>query len=436
MLVAMTAIPGQAPTWTQKSPTLSPPGMNSHGMVYDLRNARTLLFGGQSETWGWSGSRWTRVTTTAAPTNPAGAGLALDGARLVPVLFGGYSLSNGRHSNVTWEFTGTAWTQVVTTNAPSARRYPGMVYDAARRRIVLFGGGDNSTTFADTWEFDGTTRQWSRVATRTRPTARYFFGMAYDQRRQRVVLFGGGDVNSNYFADTWEYDGTDWNQRSTPTAPSLRWGHVMAYDPRRETVVMHGGRWSNTYLSDTWEWDGEQWQRIAIPGATPPARQAHAMVFDPVNNEMVMFGGNSPSVFTMGDTWTYRSGRYSARYAAIGQGCGAPRGILEAAAGSRPLLGKAFTLRARNLPGSATAALLTLGLRRVTPVPLGSFGYPGCTLYHSFNTVVPFPSVSNGVATLTATVPAAAAGAGAKVFVQAVSGPVITNAGEIRVGDQ
>lgn len=57
---------------------------------------------------------------------------------------------------------------VEATVAPRARNHAAMVYDAERRRIVLFGGHalgpENATAdvFGDTWEWDGSS--WTEAA--------------------------------------------------------------------------------------------------------------------------------------------------------------------------------------------------------------------------------------------------------------------------------
>jgi hypothetical protein len=77
-----------------------------------------------------------------------------------------------------------------------------MAYDAARNRVVLFGGDDNSPGYlGDTWEWDGST--WVAVASTTSPNARYGHAMVYDESDQRVVLFGGDNNASGLLAETW-----------------------------------------------------------------------------------------------------------------------------------------------------------------------------------------------------------------------------------------
>jgi hypothetical protein len=45
-----------------------------------------------------------------------------------------------------------------------------------------------------------------------------------------------------------------------PTIPSARSGHGMAYDDARRVVLMFGGSGS-TMLGDLWSWDGTRWMR-------------------------------------------------------------------------------------------------------------------------------------------------------------------------------
>jgi hypothetical protein len=97
----------------------------------------------------------------------------------------------------------------------------GMAYDAATGTIVLFGGSvraeatgsSDQTHFDDTWVWDGKT--WTRVFPPVSPPARRFDtqGMAYDERTQTVVLFGGITGRQTALGDTWTWNGTTWTQR-------------------------------------------------------------------------------------------------------------------------------------------------------------------------------------------------------------------------------
>ena len=56
-------------------------------------------------------------------------------------------------------------------------------------------------------------RATSSAFSRDQPSARYLTDVAYDTKRDVLVLFGGGDpAGSSLFADTWEFDGTTWRR--------------------------------------------------------------------------------------------------------------------------------------------------------------------------------------------------------------------------------
>ena len=88
------------------------------------------------------------------------------------------------------------WRDLGSDVSPPARHSLAMAYDAARGRLVLFGGyGGSGVRLNDTWEWDGT--NWSEVQAANAPPARNLHAMAYDAGRGRIVLFGGlGDRHS------------------------------------------------------------------------------------------------------------------------------------------------------------------------------------------------------------------------------------------------
>jgi hypothetical protein len=63
-------------------------------------------------------------------------------------------------------FDGTAWRREAPEPGavlPPARTHHAMAYDAARDRIVLFGGTVDGANAGDTWERDGATGRWTRL---------------------------------------------------------------------------------------------------------------------------------------------------------------------------------------------------------------------------------------------------------------------------------
>jgi hypothetical protein len=95
------------------------------------------------------------------------------------------------------------------------------------------------------------------------PAPRVYATMAYDQKRQVIVLFDG-----EYDTVTWEYDGVTWKQVATPMHPPGGRMTVMAYDSKREVIVLYGDFGDTTHSYSVWEYDGTDWQE-ANPGNIP-----------------------------------------------------------------------------------------------------------------------------------------------------------------------
>lgn len=225
-----------------------------------------------------------------------------DSSRNRAVVFGGMN-ANMQEFSDTWEFTGTAWTQVNGATHPSARTYTMMAYDPVRQRAVLFGGKVGLTYLDDTWEYDVATSTWTIRMPTVAPPARAFASMTFDPVTNEVLLFGGTDlINSAsppVFEDTWSWNGTRWQLRST-TGPYGRYAHSMATDFARSRVVLFGGFDGN----DTWEWNGSTWsQRFASNVNLDPVKRAHGMLaWNGARQRVVLFGGYG---FGLEDTWEW-----------------------------------------------------------------------------------------------------------------------------------
>jgi hypothetical protein len=199
------------------------------------------------------------------PSERLNYGLVHDSQNEVTVLFGGSK--DGVYMNDTWLWDGSRWTRVFPEHSPSTRDAMGMAYDEARERVVLFGGR-RPTWLNDTWEWDGV--DWTQVAT-TGPEPRSSMGFAYDPNLQVCVVYGG-NCPTGRLDNTWQWDGTVWTQPAQIRSPSSRSLHSMAYDPGLQRIIMFGGHSagsSGTYLGDTWSYDGVNWDNLYISGPSP-----------------------------------------------------------------------------------------------------------------------------------------------------------------------
>jgi hypothetical protein len=197
--------------WSER-PVDSPGTRDHHAMAFDEARGTMVMFGGQNaqrewitSTWLYDGTTWRQADSTAHPPAVVHHAMAYDARRQRVVLYGGFGAESRRLTTV-WEWDGTGWHAMPTAVPGPVVSHHRMAYDAARGVTLLFGG-------TETWSWDGTT--WRKLAS-TGPSERRVSAMAWDAQRERVVLFGGngpgGAPPYSSFADTWEWDGTAWRE--------------------------------------------------------------------------------------------------------------------------------------------------------------------------------------------------------------------------------
>lgn len=213
------------------------------------------------ETLEWDGRDWT-VTASAGPGAREGAGLAYDAAAGRMMLFGG--AIDGVQPPDTWAWDGSGWTHIA-DNGPRPRFVSLMTEDRSTGAVVLQGGhwvdGNDGDFLADTWKWgDGS---WVEVTEAAGPGPRVNSPGAWDERLGGIVMFGGGTgVDTPLGADTWLW--TDaWTELATSTSPSSRNGHALAYDVKRQVLVLVGGiaRPGGSQDLEVWELGADGWRQ-------------------------------------------------------------------------------------------------------------------------------------------------------------------------------
>ncbi|MFU8803890.1 MAG: hypothetical protein ACNA8W_08795, partial [Bradymonadaceae bacterium] len=276
--------------WIQTA-TTGPTGRYYHAMASDSARQRLVIHGGlpsagAANTWEWNGASWIDRGTVGPGARYYHA-MAYDEARGRTVLFGGYSTVTSSYNNEVWEWDGTTWFNVTPNPyvGPGGRYYHSMAYDEARGRTVLFGGYISGVGYGnDTWEWNGTA--WTQVAS-TGPTPRYGAAMAFDRGSNRTVLYGGFS-SLGYVGDTWEWNGTAWTQ-VTVTGVGFRHQAKMVYDRERNLMVLIGGYNGSGYPMEVAQYDGETW--TTVPDPLSGERYGHAAGYDFVQNKVMVFGG-------------------------------------------------------------------------------------------------------------------------------------------------
>ena len=319
-------------TWNERTPPTGPAQRTGQVMVYDPVRKKTFLFSGWQpaagfyipEQWEWDGptATWRQIMISGAqPKARYGASMVWDPDRSRAVLFGGFcydsSADTAARCNDIWEWDGTTatWTnRTPTGTSPSPRMWQSTTYDTARKKLVLYGGytgagvATTGTWVDETWEWDGATGAWTKIATTAGiPYYSYNIHIAYDASRNKVVAF-------YYYSYLWEYDPTagaqTWTQVATPTKvdgdiPSYGYG-TFIYDPSRSKIIVYGGQ-SGT-PRDLFEYNGADasWANRSVPVNGPIQRTAPQIAYDSLSGKLMLFGGHSSvDGLYKQDTWQW-----------------------------------------------------------------------------------------------------------------------------------
>lgn len=174
------------------------------GEVADLVAADQL-----DDTWAFDpdANTWTRLEP-AGPVPDARYAYTMvhDPSSKRMILFGG--ITGTTRFNDTWAYdpATNVWKELTPASAiPRPRGAQSMAYDPATRRVIVFGGAVSLTTlFNDTWAYDLAGNTWTDLKPAgTLPSGRGGQGMATVPTSRRLIVFGGADDTGSFRNDVW-----------------------------------------------------------------------------------------------------------------------------------------------------------------------------------------------------------------------------------------
>jgi N-acetylneuraminic acid mutarotase len=246
--------------------------------------------------------------------------MAYDADNKVIVVFGGFG--NGSHLADTWvlDVKTRSWKNMAPTNHPSPRAATSMIYVGTGGQMIIFGGFGlgHSVVSNETWSYSYDLNSWTRIETHVAPPERASYGMALDEKRRELVLFGGF-TEFGYFNDVWVYDiaNQDWHSKDvTGDVPAPRGAMSFVYDVKNDHFVMFGGFSDVGFYSDTWIFDPStsSWRKQETLSGPPPLRTR--MIYDESLGASVFFGGDvvtseghQSAPVPSDDTWSFDSSR-------------------------------------------------------------------------------------------------------------------------------
>ncbi len=178
-------------------------------------------------------------------------------------------------------------------------------WDAARQRMLIFGGATESFVPNDVWalEFQHPRPRWRRLATSgTPPLARQFASSAFDAVRGKwYVGFGVGALSEPArFSDCFVFDAAtnSWSELTSPGGPSGRMQAALGVDLATGTLVVSGGLLEGGgVLRELWAWDSSasapHWEPLT-PSTLP---MTHHSFFPDLTPMLISPGWTSATPF-------------------------------------------------------------------------------------------------------------------------------------------
>ena len=153
-------------------------------------------------------NNWNQINPGVIPPQIGGSGFSPIYAEDKVLLFGGWDQVNGGYMNQTWifDYSENTWTNMSPAQKPSARSLLGMAAVYNTDKVILFGGNDLNGRDDETWVYDLSDNQWTKKNPLTKPEPIEWHAMATIYGDDKVVLFGGKKDGSIYNEFTFIYD--------------------------------------------------------------------------------------------------------------------------------------------------------------------------------------------------------------------------------------
>lgn len=267
------------------------------------------------------GASWTLAPAPRIPTYVDGnAIMAFDPGRAATIVLtpDGTLAWNGR------SLRKLALDSTLQGKEPAPSVYPSLAYDERCQQMITFGGivrtGTVSAVSDEAWRLTST--GWVAIPASTPwPAARSSAMMTYDAAGQRILLYGGR-ANQD-LGDLWALagpcDAPTWQLLSDAAEPGPRSGGSLTYDAARGVVVLFGGEDSSGIVqmlfADVWELTGTTWRNPWMPamGPGPVARTHHGAAFDPLTQQTIVLGGDLGAVDNYDPvTWAWNGSSWRA----------------------------------------------------------------------------------------------------------------------------
>jgi hypothetical protein len=263
----------------------------------------------------WAGT-WEKIEVTGVPYISGHTCVfhELDGSMYV---LGDASLLD---ANIYWINLGSAdKTTIIVASSDTVKRFGhSAVMDTVADRVIVFGGNVgshyNDQVTNTVYALDCLANTWTVLPTTGTdiPLARSAHSAVYDPQFNRMIIYGGRDVDQTVLSDTYILDlsvtPAQWSKANLSYEAPARWQATAIFDPVRKRMVIFGGvKTNNEPTNELWHLSlstvsltGQRWTQIFPANATSSdlARTAHVMVYDPNTDRIVVSSGWAPLTLT------------------------------------------------------------------------------------------------------------------------------------------
>src|SRR5439155_480468 len=169
------------------------------------------------------------------------------------------------------------WTELQSRPyTPAPRQEHAAVWDDPDQSLLVFGGYRSASEFlGDLWSYRPAFGSWQTLGGAP-PSARSGTAAAWDAARRRLLIFGGYGP-TGYFADLWSYhpDTNTWMELAPGEAPPAREEATAVWDTANDELLVYGGQRDGRLLDDLWAYEPEanRWAEPDPEGDWPAARQ-------------------------------------------------------------------------------------------------------------------------------------------------------------------
>ena len=160
---------------------------------------------------------------TAAPIAPVVARREVPGAwtGTEAIFWGGYGSPSPYYKNdgARYNLVTKKWASITTVGAPSGRYRHVMVWDNVGKQMIVWGGYGTSPSYKnDGGRYDPTTNTWKPIAL-SPLSGRYYPGYAWDAASRRLYVWGGYGTSPSYKNDGAYYDAAANKWTMLPASP-------------------------------------------------------------------------------------------------------------------------------------------------------------------------------------------------------------------------